>query len=68
MCINFNKGACETPCCHGRLHKCSKCGGPHPVTQCTLRGAAPAPEGSKGQPPPPPPRTKGKGGGPKGKR
>ena len=35
ICNNYNAGKCGVVCSAGRKHACSKCGGPHPVTNCT---------------------------------
>ena len=35
VCMNYNRGKCASPCRHGRLHKCSVCGGAHPATACS---------------------------------
>ena len=39
VCLNFNKGKCETPCRHGRVHKCSVCGASgHGAFNCRKAG------------------------------
>ena len=34
LCNNYNNGTCNGKCPFGRTHKCSKCGGQHPATEC----------------------------------
>ena len=68
VCMNYNRGKCASPCRHGRLHKCSVCGGAHPATACSPQPdkAVLAITDKDSTPPPPPPSRREKGGG-KGK-
>ena len=40
VCNNWNAGRCSNPCPHGRVHKCSGCGGSHTRDQCSVKPKA----------------------------